>query len=70
MEPLRSAGAMFAAVFRSLLPAAIALQLTSGDDGARWLDDFDRDTREHGDFAVLWPLLIGAWKRKPTEVAR
>jgi hypothetical protein len=24
-----------------------------------------RDMAEHGDRAALWPLLIGAWKRKP-----
>jgi SAM-dependent methyltransferase len=65
LEPLRTAGGMFAAVYRSLLPAAESLGLTTAQDGARWLDDFGRDVRDHGDHAALWPLLIGAWRRKP-----
>jgi SAM-dependent methyltransferase len=65
LEPLRAAGGMFAAVFRSLLPAAEAFGLATAEDGERWHEDFARDIREHGDHAALWPLLIGAWKRKP-----
>lgn len=67
LEPVRAAGGMLAAVFRSLLPAAESLGLLTAEDGARWLDGFERDTREHGDHAALWPLLIGAWKRKPAD---
>ena len=67
LEPLRVTAAMFAAVFRSLLPAATELGLTTTADGERWLDNFARDTHEHGDSAALWPLLIGAWKRKLAE---
>ncbi len=56
---------MFAAVFRSLQPAAESLGLTSlRKDAAGWHDRFARDMREQGDHAALWPLLIGAWKRK------
>ena len=69
LEPLSAAGAMLAAVFRSLLPAAESLGLLTAEDGARWFEDFERDTSEHGDHAALWPLLIGAWKRKPAEGA-
>jgi SAM-dependent methyltransferase len=69
LEPLRTAGAMVAGVFRSLLPAAIAFGLTTAEDGEIWLADFERDTRDLGDSTVLWPLLIGAWKRKPPERA-
>ncbi|HWM07701.1 MAG TPA: methyltransferase domain-containing protein [Solirubrobacteraceae bacterium] len=65
LEPLRAAGGMFAAVYRSLLPAAQSLGLTTADEGAHWLEAFERDMREHCDHAALWPLLIGAWKRKP-----
>jgi SAM-dependent methyltransferase len=64
LEPLSAAGPMFAAVYRSLLPAAESLGLTTAEDGARWLEGFERETREHGDHAAQWPLLIGAWKRK------
>ena len=69
LEPLRDAGAMLSAVYRSVLPAATQLGLTSTADGERWLEDFARDMHEHGDHAALWPLLIGAWKRKPQEQA-
>jgi ubiquinone/menaquinone biosynthesis C-methylase UbiE len=69
LEPLRAAGAMLSAVMRSVLPAATELGLTSTTDGERWLDDFARVIREHGDFTALWPLLIGAWKTKPPEQA-
>ena len=69
LEPLRAAGAMIAGVFGSLLPAAVAFGLTSAEGGRSWLQDFDRDVRELGDRTVLWPLLIGAWKRKPPEQA-
>ena len=65
LEPFSAAGGMFAAVFHSLLPAAESLGLTTAEDAARWHDDFARDMREHGDHAALWPLLIGAWKRRP-----
>ena len=64
LEPLSAAGGMFAAVFSSLQPAAETLGLTTSEDAARWHDEFARDMREHGDRAVQWPLLIGAWKRK------
>jgi SAM-dependent methyltransferase len=67
LEPLRTGGAMIAAVFRSLLPAAISLGLSTAEAGERWLESFARDIDEHGDHAGLWPLLIGAWKRKPEE---
>jgi 2-polyprenyl-3-methyl-5-hydroxy-6-metoxy-1,4-benzoquinol methylase len=69
LEPLRTAGPMIAAVFRSLLPAAVAFGLTSAEDGQTWLDDFEHDVRDFGDHTVLWPLLIAAWKCKPQESA-
>ena len=65
LEPLSAASGMLAAVYDSLLPAAESLGLTTAEDAARWRDDFARDVRDHGDQPALWPLLIGAWKRKP-----
>ena len=64
LEPLRVTAPMFSAVFRSLLPAATELGLTTTADGESWLEDFAHETHEHGDSAALWPLLIGAWKTK------
>jgi SAM-dependent methyltransferase len=65
LEPFGTAAPMLAAVHRSLLPAAVAQGLTTPAAAERWRDDLARDVREHGGHAALWPLLIGAWKRKP-----
>jgi SAM-dependent methyltransferase len=69
LEPLRTAGAMLEAVFRSLLPAAVSLGLTTAADGERWSEAFARDRHDHGEHSMLWPLLVGAWRRKPQEAA-
>jgi SAM-dependent methyltransferase len=69
LDPLRDGGRMLAAVHRSLLPAAVAFGLTTPEAGERWQADFESDMHEHGDHALLWPLLVGAWKRKPAERA-
>ena len=67
LEPLRDAGAMLSAVYRSVLPVATELGLTTTADGERWLEGFARKMQEHGDSATLWPLLIGAWKTKARD---
>ncbi len=64
LEPLSAAAPMIAAVYRSLLPAAVSFGLTSAEGGQQWLADFDQDVREGGERMGLWPLLIAAWKRK------
>lgn len=68
LELMGAGGEMAIAVFRSLLPAAVAFGLTTHEDGERWVHDFIRATQEHPDHVVLWPLLIGAWKRKDQNV--
>jgi hypothetical protein len=45
-------------------PQPVAMGLTTPEAAARWLDELARDIRDHGEHAGLWPLLIGAWKRK------
>jgi SAM-dependent methyltransferase len=65
IEPLATTSAMLAAVYRSLLPVAQSLGLTTEQRAAAWFAQLARDTAEHAQHAVLWPLLIGAWKRKP-----
>jgi SAM-dependent methyltransferase len=64
LEPLGTGGPMMAAVYRSALPAAIAHGLTTKARAERWLADFERDCTPGTVHQVLWPLLIGAWKRK------
>lgn len=65
LEPLASGGAMLAGVHRSMLPVAVSLGLTTPERGERWLDELAADVAAHGDHQLLWPLLVGAWKRKP-----
>ena len=64
LEPFEAASAMFGAVYRSLLPGALALGLTTEEQSERWFGDLARDAREAGAHAAMWPLMIGAWKRK------
>jgi len=69
LEPFAAAGGMFAAVYRSVLPVALSLGLTTQERSERWFDQLARDAEHAGGHAALWPLLIGAWKRKPREGA-
>jgi SAM-dependent methyltransferase len=68
LETLRAGGWLFAEVYRSILPLAVRLGLTTRVGYERWFQDFARDTAEYPDSALLWPLLIGAWRRKPAAV--
>jgi hypothetical protein len=65
LESLASAGAMLVAVYRSVLPVALELGLTTEDESEAWFAAIARDMAEHGDRPALWPLLIRAWERKP-----
>jgi SAM-dependent methyltransferase len=67
LETVGSGGWIFAEVYRSILPLAIRLGLTTRAGYDEWFREFARDTVEHPDYALLWPLLIGAWKRKPVD---
>ena len=50
--------------FRSVLPAALAHGITTGTAAEAALAAIDRDAGRFPDRPMLWPLLIGAWKRK------
>jgi SAM-dependent methyltransferase len=65
LEPLATASVMFAGVFRSVLPVALSLGVTTEQRADEWLRTFARDAADAGRHAALWPPLIGAWKRKP-----
>ena len=56
---------MFESTFRSLLPTALAHGITTEAGAAATLDAVSRDATRFADSPILWPLLIGAWKRKP-----
>jgi SAM-dependent methyltransferase len=64
LEPLAVGRHFLERSFRSLLPAALAHGVTTADDAAALLAAIDRDATAFPDRPMLWPLLIGAWKRK------
>jgi 2-polyprenyl-3-methyl-5-hydroxy-6-metoxy-1,4-benzoquinol methylase len=50
--------------FRSVLPAAIAYGVTTTERAEATLAALDRDAATHAERPLLWPLMLGAWKRK------
>ena len=65
LEPLADAHRMFTAVFRSVLPTAITHGITTEQRASASLSEIAHDAQRFPDRPALWPLLIGAWKRKP-----
>jgi ubiquinone/menaquinone biosynthesis C-methylase UbiE len=64
IEPLASGRALLEGSFRSVLPAAIDRGITTRTAAEAALAAIDRDAGLFPDRPMLWPLLIGAWKRK------
>jgi ubiquinone/menaquinone biosynthesis C-methylase UbiE len=64
IEPLATGRGILERTFRSVLPAALAQGITTEADAAATLAAIDRDAARFPDRPVLWPLLVGAWKRK------
>jgi ubiquinone/menaquinone biosynthesis C-methylase UbiE len=65
LEPLADTEPILTGVYRSILPLAIAHGITTNGRGAATLSDVARDVERFPARPTLWPLLIGAWKRKP-----
>ena len=64
IEPLATGRILMEGCFRSVLPTALAHGVTTEAAAAAALASIDRDATRFPDRPVLWPLLIGAWKRK------
>ena len=64
IEPLATGRAIMAGTLRSLLPTALAHGVTTEAGADQVLAAIERDATRFPDYQVLWPLLIGAWKRK------
>jgi hypothetical protein len=62
--PLPELAPMFEAVYRSLLPAALAFGLTTEADADRWFERFARDVAGGEGHAALWAPMVGTWKRR------
>ena len=65
LEPLADAQRFFRGVYSGVLSTAIAHGLTTEERAAAWQSEIGRDVVSYPDRPALWPLLIGAWKRKP-----
>ncbi len=64
IEPLGSGRTFLEHTFRSVLPTALAHGVTTEAGAAATLAAIVRDAADSADSPLLWPLLIGAWKRK------
>jgi 2-polyprenyl-3-methyl-5-hydroxy-6-metoxy-1,4-benzoquinol methylase len=64
LEPLSGAQGLLYGVHSGLLATAIAHGITTEERAAAWRADLARDVERYPDRPTLWPLLIGAWKRK------
>ena len=56
---------MLEQVLRSLLPVALAHQITTEAEAEAALAAMRQDAARYAERPTLWPLLIGAWKRRP-----
>jgi SAM-dependent methyltransferase len=63
---MRQSAAMGAAVYRSLLPLALKLGITT-EERSRQIFELASQAQNDDDSYVLWPLIISVWKRKPAE---
>lgn len=64
LEPLAAGRVYLQSTLRSALPGALAHGVTTEAKAHAMLAAIDRDAIRFPDRPVLWPLLVGAWKRK------
>jgi SAM-dependent methyltransferase len=64
VEPLTAIRPMLDAVLRSLLPAALMHGITTAADAEAALRALAEDSVRYAERPGLWPLMVGAWKRK------
>jgi hypothetical protein len=67
VEPLAAGGALLESVFRSVLPAAVAHGVATDTSAAAILASVAHDASRFPARPMLWPLLVGAWKRKQDQ---
>lgn len=64
LEPLSRGQHFLTGVHNGLLATALAHGITTPDESTAWRGAIAHDAELYPDRPVLWPLLIGAWKRK------
>jgi SAM-dependent methyltransferase len=67
LEPLVQAQRVMTAAYQSILPTAIAHEVTTNARATNTLSEVLRDAERYPDRPALWPLLIGAWKHKTSK---
>jgi ubiquinone/menaquinone biosynthesis C-methylase UbiE len=67
LEPFMT---MYEALCRSLLPKAIELGVTTEARMQGIFRDIQQVAADGQQYSVLWPLMIGVWKRKPMQQSR
>jgi 2-polyprenyl-3-methyl-5-hydroxy-6-metoxy-1,4-benzoquinol methylase len=65
LDTLGAGQALLTDVYRSLLPTALARGISDDERATRLLSEVELDAVRFRDRAMHWPLLIGAWRRKP-----
>ena len=64
LDRIADAAPMLEGVVRSLIPAAVGRGLATESDARTLLARLHDAVAEDPDRPLLWPLLLGAWKRK------
>jgi SAM-dependent methyltransferase len=64
LDTLAAGRELLERVFRSVLPTALAHDITSDAEAAVTLAAFDRDVALYAERPFMWPTMVGAWKRK------
>jgi ubiquinone/menaquinone biosynthesis C-methylase UbiE len=65
LMPLAPSAVAFEAVCRSVLPKAIEFGITTDAHIQRMFREIQHAFGDGRYYSVLWPLMIGVWKRKP-----
>ncbi len=65
LEPFAAGSRFLIAVHQGVAATAIADGITTEHETAALHAQIARDAERHPDRPLLWPLLIGAWKRRP-----
>lgn len=64
LMPIAQAGAMMIAVYKSVLPLALKLGVTTEERSQRFFAETTEAARASQAY-VLWPLIISVWRKKP-----
>ena len=67
VEAFAAGRPMLQATFTSVVPAAVAHGVTTEPAAAETTAALQADAAESGARPMMWPLMIGAWKRKPLD---